>query len=114
VRVSSQHVLFRVIKRRQAERGALADFCGRFIPHRRHSRDMDEAKVRRLVEESSAAPSPGIPGAALDRVPANRGGMHILGMGALAITAQNNPAQIGRLRREHGGWAVLAHPRRLG
>ncbi len=79
-----------------------------------HSQDMTEAKVRRLVEECTENSDerfrmiPGI------EFTCDREGMHILGVGCVQLTSDRDPVRVGRHIRQHGGFSVLAHPRRFG
>lgn len=85
-----------------------------FVAMGDHSQDMDQAKVRGQVEQCAAQSGNGflmIPGIEYSCVPE---GMHILGIGCVALTAATDPVAVARLIRDSGGIGVLAHPRRFG
>ncbi len=85
-----------------------------FIAIGEHSQDMDSDKVGALVEQSAAASDgnflvvPGI------EYTCNVPGMHILGVGSLGFAPDSEPLTAARVIRESDGFAVLAHPGRLG
>lgn len=85
-----------------------------FVAIGEHSQDMDPAKVEALVEESAAASTlnflvvPGI------EYTCDVPGMHIFGLGAVALPSDTRPMTTVRVIHECGGFAVLAHPRRIG
>jgi len=85
-----------------------------FIAIGEHSQDMDDRKLRALVEQSAAASHPGflvIPGIEYTcDVP----GMHIFGLGSLLLAEDSRPLTAIHTIHESDGYAVLAHPRRLG
>jgi len=85
-----------------------------FVAMGEHSQDMSEEKVSSLREQCSAESAADfclIPGIEYSCQPA---GMHILGVGALGSYRGPDPVEAARCIRSEGGFAVLAHPRRIG
>jgi predicted metal-dependent phosphoesterase TrpH len=78
-----------------------------------HSQDMDELKVRALVEQSSENSTSGfcvLPGIEF----ACKGGLHIVGIGLTSLFGVAEPAAVIQAIHQHHGYAVLAHPKRNG
>jgi predicted metal-dependent phosphoesterase TrpH len=76
-----------------------------------HSQDMDEVKVRALVEQSNENSSTDfclIPGIEF----ACKGGLHIVGVGVTSLVKDLDPVRVAQAIHGHGGYAVLAHPKR--
>lgn len=85
-----------------------------FVAMGEHSQDMDEARVRALLAECAVHSTPEflmLPGIEFTCEPSD---MHILGVGVAALTPHTEPVAVVRHIHEHGGVAVLAHPKRVG
>jgi predicted metal-dependent phosphoesterase TrpH len=85
-----------------------------FIAIGEHSQDMDAEKVRELVEQSPSASNAGLLIVSGIEFTCSTPGMHILGVGARDVAPDADPLTAARIIREHGGFAVLAHPGRFG
>ena len=84
-----------------------------FIAVGEHSQDMNEARVRELVDQSERASSDDfrvIPGIEF----ACKGGLHILGIGVTTLFSHFDPVVVTDAIHEHDGYAVVAHPTRKG
>ncbi len=84
-----------------------------FIALGEHSQDVDETKLRSLLEQSAESSTPGfcvIPGLEFPC----RGGLHILGIGVTSLVRDLDPAEVIEAIHECDGYAVLAHPKRNG
>ena len=84
-----------------------------FLGISEHAEDMDEEKVSTLVEQCAIHTTPyfcAIPG--LEFV--CRNGIHITGIGVTRLIQEKDPAAAALEMRRQGGFAVLAHPKRIG
>ena len=77
-----------------------------------HSQDMDEDKVRSLIDQCASHSSADflmLPGIEFSCLPE---GLHIFGAGVTALTRDADPLSVARHIRASGGFSVLAHPSR--
>ena len=84
-----------------------------FLAMGEHAEDLDEAKVKRLREESAQNSNETfcvIPGIEF----AGNKGMHIVGLGAVRLIRETDPMGVIREIHAQDGLAVLAHPKRIG
>jgi hypothetical protein len=83
-----------------------------FLALAEHAEDLNESKVEALREHSCATCDdefcviPGIEFAVTDTV-------HIVGIGARALVSDGHPVTVVQRIHEQGGFAILAHPKRL-
>jgi hypothetical protein len=84
-----------------------------FLAMGEHAEDLDEARVQALRElsfEHSNETFCVIPGIEF----AGNSDIHILGIGVVRLISERNPRAIAEQIHEQGGFAVLAHPKRIG
>jgi hypothetical protein len=84
-----------------------------FLAMGEHAEDLDEAKVKWVREESARNSSETfcvIPGIEF----AGNEGMHIVGLGAVRLIREMDPLGVIRGIHAQDGFAVLAHPKRIG
>src|SRR5262249_16598060 len=84
-----------------------------FLAMGEHPEDLDEAKVQALREQSienSSAAFCVIPGIEY----AGNSDIHIVGIGVVRLICAKDPVAVVGEIHEHGGLAVLAHPKRIG
>jgi hypothetical protein len=83
-----------------------------FLAIAEHAEDLDEAKIQFLREQATINSSqefcviPGIEFAVSNAV-------HIVGVGATALVREKDPIGVIQRIHEQGGFAILAHPRRM-
>ena len=83
-----------------------------FIAIGEHSQDLDEAKIKHLLQAAIAHSSRQflvIPGIEFSC----RNGTHIFGMGMTHLIDDAHPVAVAREIHDHDGIAILAHPRRM-
>jgi len=84
-----------------------------FVAIGEHSQDMDETKAQILIAQSAEHSSsrfcviPGIEYAC-------EGGLHIVGVGVVALIRDIEPVAVVDVIHQCGGFAILAHPKRDG
>jgi hypothetical protein len=83
-----------------------------FLAMGEHAEDLDEAKVQALRELSTVASDdefcvvPGIEFAVTNAI-------HIVGIGLVSLIREKDPVAVAAKIHELGGFAILAHPKRL-
>jgi hypothetical protein len=83
-----------------------------FLAIAEHAEDLDDAKVQLLREQAALNSNhrfcvvPGIEFAVSSTV-------HIVGVGATALIREKDPVMVVQRIHEQGGFAILAHPRRM-
>jgi len=85
----------------------------RFLALSEHAEDLDAARSGLLAQgavENSSSSFCIIPGMEFRC----EGDIHIVGLGAVGSTPPSDPLAVIEVIHQQGGWAVLAHPQRIG
>ncbi len=84
-----------------------------FLAMGEHEEDLDQAKVQALRQQSIENSNDAfcvIPGIEF----AGNSGIHIVGIGVVGLIGKKGPVAVAAGIHEQGGFAILAHPKRIG